>query len=189
MEFKRWYDIIGHDIQVIPKKDERAIKLTNGSIKDIKLEYVDNPLSPVTSFILNSWSHIFDTDKNLIVNFPSKQFNTIPLLAYLSSKITSKSTLIFSSGNINLKTELMGKHFRDYHLLSWAGSDYLFNDIPICKINKDVLEAHIHLPNASRKYKQNYAHSLKKNLISSDKPKILLNGDAPTMPYKKGEIY
>ena len=175
MVFKQWYDIIGHDIQVIPNKDARAIKLTNRNIKNIKLDYIDNPLSPVTSFILNSWAHIFDTDKNLIVNFPSNKLNVIPLLAYLSSKITSKSTLIFSSGKINLKHELIGKYNRNYHLLSWEGSDFLFKDIPICRINKNSLETHIYLPSASRRYKQSHLESIKTGLISSKKPKIILN--------------
>lgn len=174
MVFKRWYDIIGHDIQVNPK-DGRPIKLTNSNINDIKQDYIDNPLSPVTSFILNSWSHIWDSDKNLIVNFPSNHFNVIPLLAYLSSKITSKSTLVFSSGRINLKNDLIGNYNRNYHLLSWAGSDYLFKDIPICRINKNSLDAQIYMPNASRGYKQENLESIRENLISSNKPKILLN--------------
>lgn len=176
MVFKQWYDLIGHDIVVLPKKDnERSIYLTKKNIKDVKLEYVDNPLSPVTTFILNSWSHILDSDRNLIVNFPSNYLNIMPLLGYLSSKLTSKSTLIFSSGKINLKNDLIGRYNRNYHLLSWAGSDYLFSDIPICRLNKNSLEANIYLPRASKVYKDSYLKSLKNDLISSNKPKILLN--------------
>lgn len=175
MVFKQWYDLIGHDIVVLPKDNERSIKLTKKDINDSKSEYVANPLSPVTTFILNSWSHILNNDKNLIVNFPTNYLNILPLLGYLSSKLTSKSTLIFSSGKINFNRDLIARYNRNYHLLSWEGSDYLFRDIPICRINKNTLEATIYMPRASKAYKHSYLQSLKEDLISSDTPKILLN--------------
>ena len=131
---KQWHELLNQDLVALPPdSNARTINLTKSDINDSKKDYLDTPLSPITTFMLNSWVYCLKNKKNLIVNFPGNTLKPIPLLAYLSSRITQKSTLVFSSGNINLRDDLIARHNRNYYLLSWYGSDYLFRDIPICK--------------------------------------------------------
>ena len=144
---KQWYETIGHQIAVNPeKRDGRSINISKKDFPRTDLGYVDSPLSPITTFLLNSWIASIEHDRNLIVNFPEHTLRPIPLLAYIYSKMNSKSTLIFSSGNINFKNDLITKHNRSYYLLSWYGSDFLYRDIPIGKINKNDLDIKMYWP-------------------------------------------
>ena len=173
---KQWHELLNQDLVALPPdSNARTINLTKSDINDSKKEYLDTPLSPITTFMLNSWVYCLKNKKNLIVNFPGNTLKPIPLLAYLSSRITQKSTLVFSSGNINLRDDLIARHNRNYYLLSWYGSDYLFRDIPICKSYRYGLDTQVYLPRASRHYKQQHLNSLKRSMISTRRPKIILN--------------
>lgn len=174
---KQWYEVIGHQITANPEtRDGRSINISKKDFPRTDLGYIDSPLSPITTFLLNSWIVSIKNNRNFIVNFPEHILRPIPLIAYIYSKIQSKSTLIFSSGNINLKNDLITKHNRSYYLLSWSGSDFLYNDIPIGKINKNNLDIKMYWPTATRDYRTSHINQFKKELIKSDKPKILLNG-------------
>ncbi len=173
---KQWHELLDQELVALPPdSNARTINLTKKDINDSKKDYLDTPLSPITTFMLNSWAYALRKRKNLIVNFPANTLKSIPLLAYLSSKITNKSTLVFSSGNINFKDDLITRHNRNYYLLSLYGSDYLFKDIPICKLYRYGIDAHVYLPRANRTYRQRHLNSLKNDMVSSKKPKIILN--------------
>ena len=165
-ELKNWYERIGHQVNVLNDPDVNLSVNTFGS--------QINVLSPMTKFLLDTWGTCIEDNKNLILNFPGN-INAIPLLAYMSSKMKSKSTVVFSSGNVNHKNDLIGKYNRNYYLLTWPYSDFLFFDIPIGTINKNSVSTKIYMPRASRDYKRSRMNDLVE-AIYSNKPKILLNG-------------
>ncbi|WP_304103409.1 hypothetical protein [Methanobrevibacter ruminantium] len=165
-DFKEWHEEIGHQIDIL---HDPSINLS-GKIFGSPI----NVLSPMTKCLLDTWGNCIEDNRNLILNFPGN-INTIPLLSYMSSKMKSKSTVIFSSGNINHKNDLIGKYNRNYSLLVWHGSEYLFFDVPIGTINKESVSTKVYMPRATRTYKQSRMQELVE-AIYSDKPKILLNG-------------
>ena len=167
-ELKNWYEQIGHQIDVLNFDGPNVNLSVNTFGSQI------NVLSPMTKFLLDTWATCIEDDKNLILNFPGN-INTIPLLSYMSSKMKSKSTVVFSSGNINHRNDLIGKYNRNYSLLTWPYSEYLFFDVPIGTINKNSISTKIYIPNASAPYKRSNMNKLI-DAIYSDKPKILLNG-------------
>ena len=135
-----------------------------------------NSLSPNTSILLNSWVNLFNSKKNLIVNFPDNILRPIPLLAYLFSRMTNKSTLIFTSGNTQSKDHITRLHNRHYQLLFYSDiGKYLWEDIPIGVVKKNSIECVPHVIHFRGNFKDEKRENLKDNLISSDNAKILLN--------------
>ena len=133
-------------------------------------------LSPNTSILLNSWVNLFNSKKNLIVNFPDNILRPVPLLAYLFSSITNKSTLIFTSGNTESKNHITRLHNRHYQLLFYSGvGKYLWEDIPIGIVKKNSIQCVPHVIHFRGNFKDEKREYLKSNLISSNNAKILLN--------------
>lgn len=171
---KSWQDFIGHEIEAhIDEKGSKSSVNLSKPKSDNTLESA--VLSPITTFVLNIWAGCINENKNLILNFPNNMVKTIPLICYISSFLTSKSTLIFTSGKINFKNEIMGKHNRHYQLLSWAGSDYLYTDIPIGVIKENSLYHYLYLPHATNKYRREHRSKIEDDFLSSNN-RILLNG-------------
>ena len=170
---KRWQEVIGHEIEAhIDEKGSRSNVNLSKPKSDNTLG--NTVLSPITTFVLNIWANCINKNQNLILNFPNNMVKTIPLIGYMYSYLTSKSTLIFTSGKINFKEEVMGKHNRHYQLLCWAGSDYLYTDIPIGVIKENSLYHHLHLPHATNNYKREHRSKIEDDFRSSNK-RILLN--------------
>ena len=173
MAIEKWHERIGENLFVYRIKSDISVDLVKKDSNDL------NPLSPVTSSLLNTWSFLIEENKNFILTFPSNSLNTIPLLSYLYSKIKSKSVLVFSSGIINEKNInkdfLIKKHNRNYQLLNSGGYGYLFRSLPICNIDENSLKIEVYLPRATGRDRQRYIDEFKRDLLKSNGPKIFLN--------------
>ena len=174
MSFKPWYDIFKKDIVAyINDKDIYTVfNLTShdseGNGKSL--------LSPVTNNLLNTWTYLLDTEKNLILNFPSNMLKSIPILAYIYSKVFSKSTLVFTSGNIKLKEHITKFHNQHYYLLGYQYDSFFYKHIPMGFISdKSTIICEPYLIHASNEFKRNNRERLKNDFLYSNKPKILLN--------------
>lgn len=173
MSFKSWYDILEKEIMayINDRSIDTKFKLTfHDSDGDIK-----SSLSPVTNNLLNTWSYLLDTDKNLIFNFPSNMLKSIPILAYIYSKVYSKSSLVFTSGNINLKKHIVDLHNQHYHLLGYSNEGFFYSSIPMGFISNKSIICKPYLLHASDEFKRENREALKNDFLSSNKPKILLN--------------
>ena len=175
MVFKKWFDAIGHEIDA----DENVRSQDNNyhvNLVNFQNDYGFEPsLSPLTRNLLNTWTNVLNTSKNLILNFPDNKIMTIPLLAYIYSKITSKSTLIITSNKSN--NNLSKFYNQHYQLMRYKGSEHLYKDIPIGFIKGTQLEYVPHLIHARTDFQYSHKDKLRENLISSDKPKVLLNSE------------
>ena len=141
----------------------------------------ENVLSPATNLMLNALVKIFDSDKNLIINFPKKIFKPIPLIAYIFSEMTSKSVLVFTAGNINNKKDLIRIHNDNFYLLNmvnkWGSSANLYENCSMGYLkNKGELSYKFFLPHANAAYKKYLNENLNSILGDENKPKIVLMG-------------
>lgn len=137
-------------------------------------ELISN-LSPITNFLFNVWTVALQNNKNVILSFPSINVNSVTLLAYLYINIKHRSVLIFSKGGLSTNS-ISSKHNKYFFLLSWSGSDFLYEDVPIGFIdNNGNLNSKIVWPHSKNSYRKNNKERIKNNLVSTNKPKILLN--------------
>ena len=118
-----------------------------------------NALSPVTNLMLNSLVKIFDSNENLIINFPKKVLKPIPLIAYIYAEMKSKSVLVFTAGNINNKNDLIRVHNDNYYLLTtknkWGTSYNIYENFALGYLKgKNELVYRFFLPHADNSYKQ-----------------------------------
>lgn len=173
MAFKQWFEILGHDISADSKDKNRYSSVDLSKTRSDGNSTVS--LSPITNDLLNFWTQSLFSDNNLILIFPENMIRPIPLLSYIHSRITSKSTLVFTSGSVNLKDHITKLHNQNYQLMRYAGSDYLYNIAPIGILKGNSIKYVPYLLHASNAFKRDNKERLKQNLISSDKPKILLN--------------
>ena len=132
-------------------------------------------LSPMTNLLLNTSINAIDS-KNIIIVVPDIMLRPLPLLSYFYSRITDKSTLVFTQKGKYVKESPIELHRKNYYVLNWG--DYLFYDIPIGIISGDKLESKVFLP---RKRNQNawkrVIKQQKINFQDKRKPKILLYSD------------
>ena len=101
--------------------------------------------------MLNSLVKIFDSDENLIINFPKKILKPIPLIAYIFAEMKSKSVLVFTAGNINNKNDLIRVHNDNYYLLKainkWGTGANLYENCSMGYLkNKGELSYKFFLP-------------------------------------------
>lgn len=142
-----------------------------------------NFLSPVTNLMLNSVFKIFDSEDNLIINFPKKILKPIPLIAYIFAEMKSKSVLVFTAGNINNKKDLIRVHNDNYYLLSlinkWGSSANLYENCSMGYLKKrGELSYKFFLPHASPAYKRQLNQNMNEILGDENKPKIVLMGSS-----------
>ncbi len=136
-------------------------------------------ISPLTKFFLNTFVNTME-HKNIIVTFPDNILRPLPLIAYTSSYLQNKSTLVFTSNTRGLEKKSPREiHNLDYYMLNWDG-EYLFYDIPIGYIFKDKIEAKVKMPLANRRFKKRYMEHLNHFFVETDGPKILLYADNST---------
>ena len=138
----QWRELFDYSIiaNSSDKNDPRKSYLVNH--KD--LDY--NALSPVTNLMLNALIKIFDSEENLIINFPKKILKPIPLMAYIFAEMKSKSTLVFTAGNINNKKDLIRVHNDNYYLLTFVNKwevELIFMKIVLWAILKIKVSYHI----------------------------------------------
>lgn len=142
-----------------------------------------NVLSPVTNLMLNSLVKIFDSDENLIINFPKKILKPLPLIAYIFAEMKSKSVLVFTAGNIANKDDLIRIHNDNFYLLSmvnkWGSSANLYENCSMGYLkNKGELSYKFFLPHANVAYKRYLNQNLNNILGDENKPKIVLMGSS-----------
>ena len=143
----------------------------------------ENVLSPITNLTLNALVKIFNSDKNLIINFPKKILKPIPLIAYMFSEMTSKSVLVFTAGNINNKKDLIRIHNDNFYLLNmvnkWGNGANLYENCSMGYLKrKGELSYKFFLPHANVAYKQYLNKNLNSILGDENKPKIVLMGSS-----------
>lgn len=159
------------------------INTYNPDCKDATDYYYNTELSenisPLTKFFLNTFVNTVG-QKNIIITFPDNILRPLPLIAYTSSYLRKKSTLVFTSNTRGLEKKSPRElHNLYYYMLNWDG-EYLFYDIPIGYIYKDKIEAKIQMPLATRRYRKRHVDYLKQNFVTTNKPKILLYADNGT---------
>lgn len=167
---KQWYDKI-HQIYTY-----------NPNSKGVD-DYYDNiklsgNLSPLTNLFLNTFIETIN-QKNIIINIPHVILKSIPLISYIYSHLEHKSTLIFTQNGQSVLIDPKRIHSRNYYLLNYDDSDYLFRDIPIGLLSKEGLEdPDVFLPRAKNNHlKREYIDQQEANYFKGDKPKILLYYD------------
>ena len=143
----------------------------------------ENVLSPVTNLLLNVLIKIYDSDENLIINFPKKILKPIPLMAYIFSEMKSKSVLVFTAGNIANKMDLIRVHNDNFYLLSfinrWGGGGNLYENCSMGYLkNKGEVYYKFFLPHANATYKRELNQNLNTILGDENKPKIVLMGSS-----------
>lgn len=172
---ENWREIFNYSL--IAKSDDKhnykEVCIVN--YEDIE----DNVLSPITNLVLNSVVKIFDSNANLIINYPKKILKPIPLIAYIYAEMKSKSVLVFSAGNMNNKKDLIRIHNDNYYSLGiinqWHNSVNIHEQYPMGYIkNKNELSYRFFLPHASSEYKK----KLNKNIINNENPQIILMGNS-----------
>ena len=170
--FQKWNDNLNFE-----KLNAYFDDCGNHGFFNLSQEYSQkNSLSPNTTVLLNSWINLINSKKNLIVNFPDKILRPVPLLAYIFSKITNKSTLIITSGNETSKNHITRLHNRHYQLLFYSDvGRYLWEEIPIGIVKENSIKCEPHVIHFREGFKDENRERLKENLISSNKAKILLN--------------
>ena len=176
---KQWMELFDYSIIALSKDgaDNRSSCLVNHH------DSSDNVLSPVTNLVLNTVVKIFDSDENLIINFPKKILKPIPLIAYTFAEMKSKSVLVFTSGNIDNKNDLIRIHNDNFYLLNmvnkWNNGANLYENCSIGYLKrKGELSYKFFLPHANRQYKQYLNENLNSILGDENKPKIILSGDS-----------
>ena len=176
---EQWKEIFDYSIiaKSQDKKDNRESYLVNHN------DLLQNTLSPVTNLMLNSLNKIYDSDENLIINFPKKILKPIPLMAYLFAEKKSKSVLVFTAGNIANKTDLIRIHNDNYYLLNmvneWGRGANLYENCSMGYLkNKGELAYKFFLPHATPKYKKFLNKNLDNILGDENKPKIVLMGSS-----------
>jgi len=140
-----------------------------------------NRMSPLTNFFLNVFLNTMEK-KNIIVTIPDNILRPIPIISYLFSNFSKKSTLIFTQkGGKYSKENILEAHRKNYYLLNYGTKyhgEYLFSDIPIGIISRDKVEAKVYIPRAEgRDNKQHYIKIQEENFLKSTKPKIFLDFD------------
>ena len=170
--FQKWNDNLNFE-----KLNAYFDDCGNHGFFNLSQEYSQkNSLSPNTTVLLNSWINLINSKKNLIVNFPDKILRPVPLLAYIFSKITNKSTLIITSGNPTSKNHITRLHNRHYQLLFYSDvGRYLWEEIPIGIVKENSIRCEPLVIHFKEGFKDENREKLKENLISSNKAKILLN--------------
>ena len=174
---ENWRELFDHSI--IVKSNNR-----NDHRESYIVKYGDsteNVLSPVTNLMLNSLVKIFDSEDNLIINFPKKVLKSIPLIAYMYAKMKSKSVLVFTAGSINNKNDLIRVHNDNYYLLSsknkWGSSFNIYENFALGYLKgKNELAYRFFLPHADNSYKQYLNQNLNSIVGDETKPKIILIG-------------
>ena len=175
----QWRELFDYSIiaNSSDKNDPRKSYLVNH--KD--LDY--NALSPVTNLMLNALIKIFDSEENLIINFPKKILKPIPLMAYIFAEMKSKSTLVFTAGNINNKKDLIRVHNDNYYLLTfvnkWGSGANLYENCSMGYLkNKGELSYKFFLPHANSEHKRKLNQNLNTILGDKNKSKIVLLGSS-----------
>lgn len=176
---KQWKELFDYSIiaQSKDKGDYRNSCLVNHQ------DLSENVLSPITNLTLNALVKIFNSDKNLIINFPKKILKPIPLIAYMFSEMTSKSVLVFTAGNINNKKDLIRIHNDNFYLLNmvnkWGNGANLYENCSMGYLKrKGELSYKFFLPHANGAYKQYLNKNLNSILGDENKPKIVLMGSS-----------
>ena len=176
---KQWKEVFDYSIiaQSKDKGDYRNSCLVNHQ------DLSENVLSPITNLTLNALVKIFNSDKNLIINFPKKILKPIPLIAYMFSEMTSKSVLVFTAGNINNKKDLIRIHNDNFYLLNmvnkWGNGANLYENCSMGYLKrKGELSYKFFLPHANVAYKQYLNKNLNSILGDENKPKIVLMGSS-----------
>ena len=174
---EQWRELFDYSIIAcsIDKQDYRTSCLVNH--RDLS----ENVLSPVTNLMLNAVVKIFDSDENLIINFPKKILKPIPLIAYIFSQMKSKSVLVFTAGNINNKKDLIRIHNDNFYLLNmvnkWGNGANLYENCSMGYLkSKGELSYKFFLPHANSTYKKYLNQNLNNILGDESKPKIVLMG-------------
>ena len=176
---EKWRELFDYSIVAKSniKGDFRESYLVN--LQDLD----EDVLSPVTNLMLNALIKIYDSDENLIINFPKKILKPIPLMAYIFSEMKSKSVLIFTAGNISNKNDLIRVHNDNFYLLSfinkWGRGGNLYENCSMGYLkNKSELCYKFFLPHANTTYKNELNENIKKILGDKNKPKIVLMGSS-----------
>lgn len=174
MVFKQWFEELNEEIIAYP--NDRGIR---SSLSLSRCDFEGNyeiSLSPVTTALLNTWTFLLKSDKNLILNFQSNMLRPIPLLAYIFSKSHQKSTLIFTSGKANLKDHILRLHNQHYHLLAYPERGFVYREIPLGIVKNKSVICDPHLLNADPVFKRENRELIKNMFFNSKRAKILLNG-------------
>lgn len=176
---QNWQELFDYSIfaKSKNKNDRRNVCLVNHN------DSSKSVLSPITNLTLNALVKIFNSDKNLIINFPKKILKPIPLIAYMFSEITSKSVLVFTAGNINNKADLIRLHNNNFYLLNminkWGNGANLFENCSMGYLkNKNELSFKFFLPHAEPQYKNYLNKNLNSILGDENKSKIVLMGSS-----------
>ncbi|WP_296893051.1 hypothetical protein [uncultured Methanobrevibacter sp.] len=176
---EQWKDLFDYSIvaKSADKTDHRTSNLVNHN------DLSENVLSPVTNLMLNALVKIFDSDDDLIINFPKKILKPIPLIAYLFSEMKAKSVLVFTAGNINNKKDLIRVHNDNFYLLNmvneWGSSANLYENCSMGYLkSKSELSYKFFLPHANLEYKKYLNQNLNSILGDENKPKIVLMGES-----------
>ena len=180
---KQWWSVLDcEDIRFTPENRNAShpslLHGRNGN-PSTNSKDVNTPLSPVTNFLLNIWTSAIEKNKNVILTFPNTILKPIPLLGFIYSYMTNKSTLIFTSGNINNKNDPIYHHNRNYYSLyrSMAGNKFFYEDVFMgYNGSNNSLKSKIYWPGATNRYKQENKARLESKLTSEECPKIILNG-------------
>ena len=174
MAFKRWFEELNEDIIAYP--NDRGIRSSLSLSKNNLDGNTEITLSPVTTTLLNAWSFLLKSDKNLILNFQSNMLRPIPLLAYIYSKSFHKSTLIFTSGKANLKDHILRLHNQHYHLLGYPEGGFIYRNIPLGIVNNKSVTCDPYMLHANLEFRQENREIIKNKFYNSKRAKILLNG-------------
>lgn len=176
---EQWRELFDYSIiaKSSNKDDHRESYLVNHRDLD------ENVLSPVTNLMMNAIIKIFDSDENLIINFPKKILKPIPLISYMFAEMKSKSVLVFTAGNINNKNDLIRIHNDNYYLLNsvnkWGSGANLYENCSMGYLkNKGELSYKFFLPHANAAFKKNLNKNLNEILGDENKPKIVLMGSS-----------
>ena len=176
---EQWKELFDYSIiaKSNNKDDHRESYLVNHRDLD------ENVLSPVTNLMLNALMKIFDSDENLIINFPKKILKPIPLISYIFAEMKSKSVLVFTAGNINNKNDLIRVHNDNYYLLNfinrWGSGANLYENCSMGYLkNKGELAYKFFLPHANAAFKRDLNQNLNDILGDESKPKIVLMGSS-----------
>jgi len=174
---EQWRELFDYSIiaKSNDKNDHRTSCLVN--YRDSS----ENVLSPVTNLMLNAVVKIFDSDENLIINFPKKILKPIPLMAYIFSQMKSKSVLVFTAGNINNKKDLIRIHNDNFYLLNmvnkWGNGANLYENCSMGYLkSRGELSYKFFLPHATSSYKKYLNQNLNSIFGDETKPKIVLMG-------------
>ena len=176
---EQWRELFDYSIIALSKDkdDDRKSYLVNHR------DSSENVLSPVTNLMLNSLVKIFDSDENLIINFPKKILKPVPLMAYIFSEMKSKSVLIFTAGNINNKKDLIRIHNDNFYLLNtvnqWGSGANIYENCSMGYLkSRGELSYKFFLPHATAAHKQYLNKNLNSILGDENKPKIVLMGSS-----------